>query len=177
MQTIDKHFRNLAKAAFQRHGFASEQLVAQWRVIVGDEMAAISAPDKIKWPRSNTDNSHQTGGTLVLRAAPGRGLELHYDAPRIIERVNQYLGYGAITTLKVNQSNLPEPAPLTLRKPMKPEAAKAWAEKFDDIADEDLKTALLRLARFTAPNGPKSAFSTGAHRVLSQSPNSSRKNP
>ena len=175
MQTIDKHFRTLAKAAFVRHGFASEQLVAQWRAVVGDEMAAISTPDKINWPRSSAETARKMGGTLVLKAAAGRGLELQYGSPRIIERVNQFLGYGAITALKIIQSNMAVPAPSIPRKPMKPEAVKAWAAKFDDIADEDLKAALGRLASFTAPNGPTPMFSTGEIRVLSQSPTSSRK--
>ena len=175
MQTIDKHFRVLAKAAFQRHGFASEQLVAQWRVIVGDQVAAISRPEKIKWPRGNDASGHQSGGTLVLKALAGRALELHYETPRIIERVNQFLGYGAIAALKVTPDNSPLPIPKVPRKPMKPEAAKAWAENFKDIEDTDLKAALSKLASFSAPNGPKNTFSTGVNRVLSQSPNSSRK--
>ena len=177
MQTIDKHFRNLAKAAFQRHGFASEQLVAQWRVIVGEQVASISRPEKIKWPRGNDASGHQSGGTLQVKAQAGRALELHYETPRIIERVNQFLGYGAITALKVTPDNAPLPEPKIPRKPMKPEAAKAWAENFDDIEDPDLKAALARLASFSAPNGPKTTFSTGVNRVLSQSPNSSRKTP
>ena len=175
MQTIDKHFRNLAKAAFQRHGFASEQLVARWRVIVGDEVAAICRPEKIKWPRGNNASGHQSGGTLLLKAVAGRALELHYESPRIIEKVNQFLGYGAIAALKVSPDNSPPPPTKIPRKPMKSEAAKAWAENFDGIEDPDLKAALAKLASFSAPNGPKLAFSTGANRVLSPSPNSSRK--
>jgi hypothetical protein len=177
MQTIDKHFRNLAKAAFQRHGFASEQLAAQWRVIVGEQVAAISRPEKIKWPRGNDASGHQSGGTLQVKAQAGRALELHYETPRIIERVNQFLGYGAITALKVTPDNAPLPEPKIPRKLMKPEAAKAWAENFDDIEDPDLKAALSKLASFSAPNGPKRTFSTGVNRVLSPSPNSSRKTP
>ncbi|MDE2445757.1 MAG: DUF721 domain-containing protein [Alphaproteobacteria bacterium] len=175
MQTIDKHFRNLAKAAFQRHGFASEQVVAQWAAIVGPAVAMICAPEKIKWPRGYAEGSSLSGGTLVVCAAAGLALELQYETPRIIERVNQYLGYGAITALKIIQGNQPVRLPKTPPKPMKPEAIKAWNQEFDDIADQDLKAALGRLARFAAPNGPKPAFSTGANRVLSPSPNSSRK--
>lgn len=175
MQTIDKHFRNLAKAAFQRHGFASEQLLARWQLIVGDQVAAISRPEKIKWPRGNDGSGHQSGGTLVLKAIAGRALELHYETPRIIEKVNQFLGYGAIAALKVMPDNSPPPPTKIPRKLMKPEAAKAWAENFDDIEDLDLKAALSKLASFSAPNGPKNTFSTGVNRVLSPSPNSSRK--
>jgi hypothetical protein len=94
METLDKHFRNLAKAAFVRHGFASEQLISQWSVIVGQPFAAFSVPDKIKWPRNTTENARKTGGALIIRAAAGRGLELHYEAPRIMERVNQFLHHA-----------------------------------------------------------------------------------
>ena len=177
MESLNKHFAAITRPAFQRHGFASEQLVAQWRVIVGDEVAAISRPEKIKWPRGNDASGHQSGGTLVLKAIAGRTLELHYETPRIIEKVNQFLGYGAIAALKVTPDNAPPPPTKIPRKPMKPEAAKAWAENFDDIEDSDLKAALSKLASFSAPNGPKIAFSTGVNRVLSPSPNSSRKTP
>jgi hypothetical protein len=178
METIDKYFRNLAKAAFVRHGFASEQLISQWDAVVGPQFAAFSAPDKIKWPRAAVENARKTGGTLVIRADAGRGLELHYEAPRIMERVNQFLGYGAITAIKIVQSNLPpEPAKATPR-PISPAAAQAWQTKIDDIADDELKAALSRLAAHAAPNGPKTpSFSTGENRDWSLTPTSSRKKP
>ena len=178
METLDKHFRNLAQAAFQRHGFASEQLVAQWRAIVGDALAAISTPGKINWPRMASEASRKMGGTLVLRAAAGRGLELHYEAPRIIEKVNQFLGYGAIAALKIVQDPLKTATSPPPRRMIKPEAAQAWAARFDDIADADLKAALTRLSAFAAPSGPQHpSFSTGENRVLSHPPTSSRKKP
>jgi hypothetical protein len=176
METLDKHFRNLAKAAFQRHGFASEQLISQWGVIAGAQFSDFSVPDKIKWPRGAGDTSQKLGGTLVLRATAGRALELHYDIPRLIERVNQFLGYGAIAAIKIVQSNLPEPAPKIPSRPMAPAAAKAWNARIDDIADENLKAALARLASHAAPNGPKPDFSTGGNRDWPQPLTSDRKN-
>lgn len=177
METLDKHFRTLAKAAFVRHGFASEQLISQWGVIAGEEFAAFSVPDKIKWPRSNSETDRKFGGTLIIRAAAGRALELQYAAPRLIERVNQYLGYGAISTLKIVQGHLKQRMPRPEAKPMKPEAALAWAEKMDEITNEDLKAALSRLAAHAAPNGPKPNFSTGENRDWPQPSTSVRKNP
>lgn len=176
METLDKHFRVLAKAAFVRHGFASEQLISQWAVIIGQPYAGYCVPDKINWPRSAADTARKTGGTLVLRAAAGRGLELQYESQRIIERVNQFLGYGAITALKIMQDSLavdqPKPAP----HPISAQAKQAWQEKIDDIADDELKAALFRLAAHAAPNGPKpSTFSTGENRDWPLSPTSDRK--
>lgn len=175
METLDKHFRNLAKAAFTRYGFASEQLISQWAAVIGPPFADFCLPEKIKWPKTASDDARKMGGTLVLRAVAGRGLELQYEGPRIIERVNQFLGYGAITSIKIIQGSL-QPAPARPSpRAMAPAAAKAWADKIEDIADEDLKAALARLASHAAPNGPKTLLSTGENRDWPRPPTSSRK--
>jgi hypothetical protein len=67
---------------------------------VGEDLAAVSAPERIRWPRGAGEAQQMQGGTLVVRAAPGRALELQYEALRIIARINGYLGYGAIAKLK-----------------------------------------------------------------------------
>ena len=176
METLDKHFRVLTKAAFVRHGFASEQLISQWSVIIGQPLASYCVPDKINWPRSATDASPKIGGTLVLRAVSGRGLDLQYEGPRIIERVNQFLGYGAITALKIMQDSLVVEQPKPTPRPISAQAKQAWQEKIDDIADNELKAALSRLAAHAAPNGPKlPMFSTGENRDWPLSPTSDRK--
>jgi hypothetical protein len=176
METLDKHFRTLAKAAFVRHGFASEQLISQWDAIVGPQFSGFCAPDKIKWPKSPVEQARKMGGTLVIRAMAGRGLELHYEIPRIIERVNQFLGYGAISSIKIVQGNeMPKPTQ-PRPQPMNPEAEMAWAQKIDDIVDDELKAALARLASHAAPNGPKIALSTGEIRDWPLSQSSVRKN-
>jgi hypothetical protein len=155
METLDKHFRLLAKAAFARHGFASEQLFSQWEAVVGPAIGKICLPSKISWPQSAGESARKIGGTLVLRAVQGHALELNYENHRIIERVNQFLGYGAIQTVKILQSNNP-PKPA---KPAAPQAnvqaTSAWAAQVNDIADANLKNALQRLALHVAPHGPK----------------------
>jgi hypothetical protein len=180
METLDKHFRVLTKAAFLRHGFASEQLISQWGAIAGMDFAAFSVPDKIMWPRRSQErgpdqNGKKFGGTLVVRAATGRALELHYETPRLIEKVNQFLGYGAITSIKIIQSNLPVKVNKAPPRPMKPEPAAAWNAEISDIADADLKAAITRLAAQAAPNGPKANFSTGGNRDWPQTSTSVRK--
>ncbi len=177
METLDRYFRSLTKAAFVRHGFASEQLISQWSIIVGEQLAAYSVPDKINWPRSASETQRKMGGTLVLRAAAGRGLDLQYEGPRIIERVNQFLGYGAISALKIKQDSLHVEPLKPVARPISAQASKAWHEKIDDIADDELKAALSRLAAHAAPNGPKSPmFSTGENRDWPLPSNSVRKN-
>jgi hypothetical protein len=165
METLDKHFRTLAKAAFQRHGFASEQLISQWDVIVGPQFAAFCSPDKINWPKTAAESAHKLGGTLVIRAVAGRGLELQYDAARVIERVNQFLGYGAIASLKIMQNGYVPPVQKPAPAMVQPEARAAWATKIDDIADVELKAALLRFSAHAAPNGPTQTSPQGENGI------------
>jgi hypothetical protein len=176
METLNKYFGNLAKAAFVRHGFASEQIVSQWDAVVGPAISAFCLPDKIIWPKSASEMVRKSGGTLVLRAHAGRALELQYETPRIMERVNQFLGYGAITAVKVIQTNFSPPQPQSTQKPMTASAIAAWDEKIADITDEYLKLALARLAANAAPHGPKQRLSTGENRDWPLNSTSVRKN-
>ena len=155
METLEKHFRTLAKAAFMRHGFASEQLISQWGAVVGSEIGQFCVPDKIKWPKTAAESARKMGGTLVLRAAQGRALELQYEIPRMIERVNQFLGYGAIAEIKIVQGHMVTKPTKKPNAQSNPAAAVAWQSKMTDIADDELKAALARLAAYAAPLGPK----------------------
>jgi hypothetical protein len=174
METLDKYFRQLAKAAFAQHGFASEQLISQWEAIVGETISTFCRPERIIWPKTAAESNRKAGGTLVLKAQSGRGLELQYETPRIIERVNQFLGYGAITAIKIVQSGF---AAKPKRQPVTPVSTHAWDEKISDISDEQLKAALARLAAHAAPNGPKLPLSTGENRDWPLNATSFRKTP
>lgn len=147
METLSKHFREITKAAFRRYGFAQADVVAHWEAIVGEELARVSAPERIRWPRGAGDESQKQGGTLVIRAAPGRALELQYEASRIIARINSFFGYGAIAKLKVIQAAIllgetRRPPPI----PEKPVCEQALAA----LEDSPLKAALERLGRSVA---------------------------
>ena len=177
MESLSKHFSQLARETFQRHGFASEQIAAQWPAIVGEPLASVAKPERIKWPRTAESQKHKLGGTLVLRTPAGLALEVHYEIPRIIERVNQFLGYGAITAVKVVQSGDPPSLP-PKPKLRSPEATKAWNAAITGIEDDELKSALARLALEVSPQGPvHSAFSTGENSGFEPPPSSSRKLP
>ena len=146
METLDKHFRQLSRASFARYGFAYGDLIAQWPVIVGEQFAQFCEPERIRWPKSAAENDRQAGGTLVIRAAAGRGLDLQYEGPQIIERINRFFGYGAITSLKIMQGHFsPKSKPIpTLADP---EITQTLAQKLDRIADDRLREALSRMGQ------------------------------
>lgn len=147
MESLNKYFREITRAAFARHGFAQAEVITNWGDIVGNDLAEVSAPERIKWPRGSGEEAQKSGGTLVIRAAPGRALELQYEAPRIIGRVNSFFGYGAIGHIKVMQAQElgkrpARPAPFN-PKPLE-------NQKLEEIEDASLKEALERLGRAAA---------------------------
>jgi hypothetical protein len=147
METLSKHFREITKAAFARYGFAQADVVANWEAIVGSDLAAVSAPERIRWPRGAGEQAQKQGGTLVIRAAPGRALELQYEASRILSRINSFFGYGAIAGIKVMQAQeLPQrPA----RPPQLPEKP-VCEQQLATLDESPLKAALERLGRGVA---------------------------
>jgi len=147
METLSKHFREITKAVFARYGFAAADAVANWEAIVGADLAALSAPERIRWPRGGGETAQKQGGTLIIRAIPGRALELQYDASRIIARMNGYFGYGAIAAVKVVQSaSLPAKPTSPPALPVKP----VCEQELGDVEPGPLKDALERLGRAVA---------------------------
>lgn len=153
METLDKHFRHLTRAVFDRHGFAYGEVIARWPDIAGEALARHCRPERIKWPRGSGEEARQSGGTLVIAAAPGRALDLQYEVPRIIERVNAFYGYGAIAAIKVVQASGPiggvaKPAP----RPLKSVPDQVLAK----IEDNQLRAALARLGQAVPAASPGS---------------------
>ncbi len=142
METLGKHFQSLSKAAFARYGFGQSELLSNWPVIAGDDMANICKPEKIKWPRRN-DPAEKGGGTLVLRASPGRSLDVQYQAPKLINRINQFFGYEAVVALKVMHAT-DGPAEGHVRPRQATPTADILA-KVATITDTELQQALARL--------------------------------
>ncbi|MBI1648860.1 DUF721 domain-containing protein [Hyphomicrobium sulfonivorans] len=138
----------LTHKAFEKYGFAAATLILEWATIVGRDVAAYTAPERLKWPRgvdySDPDEtaSSRPGGTLILRVDPARALDIQYKGQQLIERINAHFGYRAVAELRILQAPLPEreDASATL-----PPAQPVPAPELADIADEHLRQALTRL--------------------------------
>jgi hypothetical protein len=129
--------------SFARQGFASAELVTRWLEIAGAEIAAVSEPIKIQWPRPD-NTGIRPPGTLVLRVEGPAAIEVQHLTGLICERVNRFLGWRAIERVALRQA----PLRRTSRKAAsKPDAAAAarLAAALPEIADDDLRAALARL--------------------------------
>ena len=135
--------RATVKDAFAKQGFARTELITRWPDIVGPEIAAHSEPDKIQWPRPYGGEEPQPG-TLVLRVEGPTAVEIQHLSRVILERVNSFFGWQAVTELRLRQ------APLVRRERPKrpaldPAATERIAATLTDIADDGLRQALARL--------------------------------
>ena len=135
--------RDTIRDAFAKQGFAATELVTRWPTIVGAEIAAHCEPEKIQWPRPYGDDE-PAPGTLVLRVEGPTAVEIQHLKRLILERVNRFFGWQAVTDLRLRQ------APLTRRErpalPMPdPEAAERLAATLTEISDHELRAALGRL--------------------------------
>jgi hypothetical protein len=139
--------------AFTRQGFASAELVTRWREIAGVEIAAVSEPIKIQWPRASPSlpapasagsGWGQPAGTLVLRVEGPAAIEIQHLTQVICERVNRFLGWRAIERIALRQAPLRRTAPKSQRKPDAAAAARL-AASLPEIADDELRQAVARL--------------------------------
>ena len=147
METLTKHFSILTRAVFARYGFAYAEVIARWPEIVGEDLARHCRPDRIRWPKGAGEAAAKAGGTLIINAAPGRALELQYEVPRIIERVNRFYGHGAIAAVKVMQS---QGLPVEPARGAAPCGKPVYVPALTEIEDERLKAALTRMGQGVA---------------------------
>jgi hypothetical protein len=98
-------------AAFEKFGFHTAEIMTSWETIVGADLARMTRPEAIKWPRGtkarppvDDDNARGSGATLVIACDPAFALEVSYRTREVIDRINRYFGYRAIAQLRVVQA-------------------------------------------------------------------------
>jgi len=156
-KTVGSFVPRLTKPAFERYGFSAAALITDWATIVGADVARYTAPERLKWPKrvdwSGDDVSEaergRAGATLVLAVAGGRALDVEYKSAQLIERINSYFGYRAVTAIRITQvAALREAVAATpsLGISQAPAAPKP-REELAQITAPSLRAALERMAQ------------------------------
>lgn len=137
-------------AVFQKFGFHSAEIISSWETIVGNEVARLTRPESIKWPRGGKasaddvdDGGRSAGATLILAVDPAFALEVSYRHGEIIDRINRYFGYRAIAQIKVHQTPSLLKAATDPMPPVKP-------KEHNQPVSGDLSAALEHLGRSVA---------------------------
>ena len=82
-----------------RQGFAESEVLLRWPEIAGEALAKVCRPVKVHYGASRN-----LGATLIVQTDSGRAPEVEHQGPVLVDRVNQFYGYRAISRLKVTQS-------------------------------------------------------------------------
>ena len=134
----------IGRAAFRRFGFVQSSVVTRWPEIVGEHHARVCAPESIRFPPGE-----KSEGILQLVVLPAHAPLIQHVIPEIIERVNRFFGYRAVSRVKMRQGPVQQKrvesertAPPSL-KPIPMELG----DSLRDIGDPELRTVLESLAR------------------------------
>lgn len=131
----------------KRRGFATTDLIAAWPEIVGSRFADCTRPEKIVWSRG--EEMDGAPALLVVRVDGPRAIFVQHEAGQIIERVNAFLGYGAIGHLRIVQApvSVGGMAETTSERPLSADAEAELEARLSGVADKDLRSVLDRLGR------------------------------
>lgn len=132
------------KTAMKR-GFTYSRLLTNWSEIVGEAIASTSTPLSVRYGRN------AVCGTLEVLTSGARAQELAMSIPNVIERINSFHGYRAISDIRVTQvsrnSTFKWKPVDELATPIEPnpKIRKIVAEATKGINDEALRNKLSEL--------------------------------
>ena len=138
----------IGRAAFRRFGFVQSSVVTRWPEIVGPTHARVCMPESIRFPPGE-----KSDGILQLVVLPAQAPLIQHVIPEIVERVNRFFGYKAVSRVKLRQGEVKpihaegprgtnDLGPPSLRPiPME------LGDSLRDIGDPELRTVLESLAR------------------------------
>ena len=150
--------------ALAAHGLATSQLIARWPEVAGPELAQVTRPLRIVWPRCPEPDSarlvgresrqDRSGGTLVLLCEGAFALGVQHAAPLILERINALYGWQAVTKLSLRQGPVAaeEKQRISVRETSGAQSGAQFG-MLGDIEDADLRRALQNLAKAVVRQG------------------------
>lgn len=153
-----------------RKGFAEARVLLNWAEIVGPALADTCSPVTVRY-----GTQRALGATLVVETDGARATEVTHLAPALVERVNSYYGYRAISRISVRHANPmaqraprgqglaraqsgfaegqarfdgPAPGPKDVAPGPDPEDCRRAAELAASIASPDLRAALTTMGGY-----------------------------
>lgn len=150
LENISASMLPFVKKLLGSKGMAEIEIIANWKNIVGEDLAKYSLPQKIDFKAGARNN-----GTLYLMTASGGfATEIQHRSPLILEKINTFFGYQAVTGIKLIQNNgfinteISTVYEDNIEKKLVTEEEQNYIETVtEDIRDEELKQTLQRLGK------------------------------
>ena len=127
----------------KRQGFVNASVILDWSKIVGNDFANLCGAMKVVFPFGKTSE-----GCLHVQTTSSMASVLTYQEPLILQKVNQYYGYQAITKLRIfhKSTSIQKKNPKRKEDELKLEALPL--EDFKEIPYDPLKQALANLGKY-----------------------------
>jgi hypothetical protein len=136
--SLGKVLQSITSSFVSKQGFVWAAILQDWPLVVGEDYKDMVLPKKLQFPKGKN-----TEGTLsVLVENSGAALLVQHLQPLILERVNRYFGYKALTKMVMRQGTFPEKIGLA--------PSVAMTERLLTSAEKEEIESLLK----TFPEGP-----------------------
>ncbi len=95
-RTLSKCLNHLVEPICKKQGFVNASVVLDWPQIVGQNFADLCQAIKVTFPFNS-----RLDGCLHVSTTSSMAAVLAYEEPLILEKINRYYGYQAISKLKI----------------------------------------------------------------------------
>jgi len=142
LRPLGASFRHLTGPALRKRGFAEQRIVTNWPDIVGPALARASIPLKISGGRG-------TGRVLLIRVSGAAAVDIQHQIPVILDRINTFFGFQAITGLKLLQGPVPArpQRKKLIRATLSSQDEKILSKTLSKLEKSPLRSALEELGR------------------------------
>ena len=147
VQPVGDLATRLLDPVLRRKAGISTALVQSWPEIAGQRIADNSQPERILWPKHAREDDPFEPATLVVACTGIAALHLQHETGELINRINAFLGFGAIGRVKIVQKQIPRfgPAPRPAPRPLTSQEDAHITKVVHMVDDEGLRASLAAL--------------------------------
>ena len=133
---LTREIQSITRPILGQRGFAEVDILGSWENIVGTDLARGILPEKLTFERDK-----RTGGTLFVKSAGGAFATLfEFQKQRVIERINCFFGYPAVSQIKIRQGALKlKSEPIENTRSLTAAEEKELKKRVSGIEDETLR--------------------------------------
>lgn len=158
LQALSQAILPFARNVLGKNGFVETDIITNWGEIVGEQLAQYSFPQKIVFQRDRKNN-----GCLYLSVPSGAfAVEIQHREKYILDKINIYFGYNAVSSLKILQNNDLCPGDYRMKPAKKRELPSLKKEETEqiknlscEINNQNLKEILIKLGHSIFANNHK----------------------
>ena len=125
-------------------------IISKWPQIVGTFFADHSEPDKISRVNENFDELDKPiyKNFLLVKVSPAAAVEFQHYKDKIIEKINSFFGFKAISDLRIQQNFISKKKSTNIKKfndVISKEEEELIKSEFEVIHDKELEKTIVNL--------------------------------